>query len=158
MIVLHSFLLSFARYSGLLLIVGFSLFSHQCFVLVLFSASFWVLILVISVICLFMVFFISFLDTLLFDLLPWIPLWFHWFFPSRCCFRVVSFSWLVFHFFYFQVDQSMGLHDSFLLMISSMDGYPVSLRRRVVWGSLGGGGGGGIVFRASLKIVCVFRV
>ena len=58
MIALHSFLLSFSMYSGLLLIVGFVLFSHQCFVLVLCSASAWVLFPVISVICLFMAFFI----------------------------------------------------------------------------------------------------
>ena len=32
-----------------------------------------------------------FLNTLLYDLLPWIPLGFNWFFPSRCCFRAVSF-------------------------------------------------------------------
>ena len=36
-----------------------------------------------------------FLNTLLFDLLPWIPPGFHWLFPSRCCFRSVSFFWLV---------------------------------------------------------------
>ena len=54
MVALHSFLLSFSMYSSLLLIIWFSLFSHQCFVLVLYSASSWVLFLVISVICLLM--------------------------------------------------------------------------------------------------------
>ena len=62
MMALHSFLLSFSRYSGLLLMDRFSMFSHQCFVFVLFSASSWVLFLVISIIFLFMIFFISFFE------------------------------------------------------------------------------------------------
>ena len=62
MMALHSFLLSFSKYSGLLLMDWFSMFSHQCFIFVLFSASSWVLVLVISIIFLFMLFFISFFE------------------------------------------------------------------------------------------------
>ena len=64
MTALHSFLLIVFIYSGLLLIVGLSLFSHQGFALDLCSASFWVLSLIISIICMFMTFSIYFFRAL----------------------------------------------------------------------------------------------
>ena len=57
-----------------------------CFELLL-GSSFWSFPLFVCL-CYFS---FHFFNTLLFDLLPWIPPGFHWFFPSRCCFRAVSF-------------------------------------------------------------------
>ena len=133
--------------------MGFSLFSHQCFVIVLFSASSWVLFLVISIICLFMLFFISFFEH--FAICSFtlnssrIPLVLSIQVLFSCC---VIFLISGFFFILISLWACMIL---FFLMISSITGYPISLRRMVVGVPCGRNR---IVFRASLKIVCVFSI